>query len=112
MSRRLHLSGMSAERAAAIKEVYQPLHPHVYNLKVIWAKTRVWWAVMHHSLFMRPQESFLAPKFKQIVQYCQRKDATKEGLVALLEEAAGQNHFHVNDERQDPRLLVLLFIIQ
>ncbi|TNM90122.1 hypothetical protein fugu_004356 [Takifugu bimaculatus] len=66
VSRRLRLSGMSAERAAAIKQVYQPLHPHVYNLK----------------------ESFLAPKFKQIVQYCQRKDTTKEGLLALLEEAA------------------------
>lgn len=67
---------------------------------------------MHCSLSMCPQESFLAPKFKQIVQYCQRKDTTKEGLLALLEEAAGQKNFHVNDERQNPRLLVLLFIIQ
>lgn len=30
----MHLSVASAERAAAVKEVYQPLHPHVYNLKV------------------------------------------------------------------------------
>lgn len=67
---------------------------------------------MHRPLFTCPQESFLAPKFKQIVQYCQRKDATKEGLLALLEEAAGQKNFDVNDERQNPRLLVLLFIIQ
>lgn len=67
---------------------------------------------MHRSFFMCPQESFLAPKFKQIVKYCQRKDATKEGLLAFLEEAAGQNNFDVNDETQNPRLLVLLFIIQ
>lgn len=85
----------SAERAAAIKEVYQPLHPHVYNLKVFCAKTRFWSAVMHQSCFLCPQESFLAPKFKQIVQYCQRKDATKDGLLALLEEAAGQKCFDV-----------------
>lgn len=34
VDRRLRLSVMSAERAAAIKEVYQPLHPSVYHLKV------------------------------------------------------------------------------
>lgn len=26
---------MSAERAAAIKDIYQPLHTHVYHLKVL-----------------------------------------------------------------------------
>lgn len=92
MDRRLHLSVMSAERAAAIKEEYQPLHPHVYRLKVFCAKTSFWPAVMHRWLFIGPQESYLAPKFKQIVQYCQRKDATRDGLLALLEEAAGELH--------------------
>lgn len=39
VDRRLHLSVTSAERAAEIREVYQPLHPHVYHLKVFCAKT-------------------------------------------------------------------------
>lgn len=44
----------------------------------------------HRRVFVGPQESFLAPKFKQIVQYCQRKDATRDGLLAFLEEPAGR----------------------
>lgn len=35
--RRRRLDAISAERAAAIKEAYRPLHPHVYHLKVFTA---------------------------------------------------------------------------
>nr|XP_020446181.1 2-oxoglutarate and iron-dependent oxygenase domain-containing protein 2 [Monopterus albus] len=66
VDRRRRLSVTSAERAAAIKDIYQPLHPHVYHL----------------------QESYLAPKFKQIVKYCQSSDTSEEGLLGLLEEEA------------------------
>ncbi|KAI3372235.1 hypothetical protein L3Q82_022750, partial [Scortum barcoo] len=66
VERRRRLCVTSAERAAAIKDMYQPLHPHVYHL----------------------QESYLAPKFKQIVEYCRSRDPTEEGLSELLEEEA------------------------
>lgn len=66
VDRRRRLGVTSAERAAAIKDVYQPLHPHVYHL----------------------QESYLAPKFKQIVEYCRGSDISEEGLGDLLEEEA------------------------
>ncbi|KAF3696188.1 2-oxoglutarate and iron-dependent oxygenase domain-containing protein 2 [Channa argus] len=64
VDRRRRLSVMSAERAATVKDIYKPLHPHVYHL----------------------QETYLAPKFKQIVKYCQSSNATKEGVLTLLEE--------------------------
>ncbi|XP_045890287.1 2-oxoglutarate and iron-dependent oxygenase domain-containing protein 2 [Micropterus dolomieu] len=66
VDRRRRLDVTSAERAAAIKEAYKPLHPHVYHL----------------------QESYLAPKFKQIVAYCRSRDSSEEGLAGLLEEEA------------------------
>ncbi|XP_051278045.1 2-oxoglutarate and iron-dependent oxygenase domain-containing protein 2 isoform X2 [Dicentrarchus labrax] len=66
VDRRRRLGVASAERAAAIKDVYHPLHPHVYRL----------------------QESYLAPKFKQIVEYCRSPGASEEGLSDLLEEEA------------------------
>ncbi|XP_026198704.1 2-oxoglutarate and iron-dependent oxygenase domain-containing protein 2 isoform X2 [Anabas testudineus] len=66
LERRRHLCAMSAERAAAIKDIYQPLHTHVYHLK----------------------ETYLAPKFKEIVEYCQSSSASTEGLLDLLEEEA------------------------
>lgn len=66
LDRRRRLSVTSAERAAAIKDMYRPLHPHVYHL----------------------QESYLSPKFKQIVEYCLSGDTTKERLFDLLEEEA------------------------
>lgn len=66
VDRRKHLGETSAERTAAIKGVYQPLFPHVYHL----------------------QESFLAPKLKQIVKYCKGSNASKEGLLELLDEVA------------------------
>lgn len=62
VDRRKCLSLASAERAAAIRKIYQPLHPHVYHL----------------------QESFLAPKFKDIVEYCKGSMADKDGLLKLL----------------------------
>lgn len=37
VDRRRRLDAISAERAAAIKEAYRPLHPHVYHLKVFTA---------------------------------------------------------------------------
>ncbi|XP_074493144.1 2-oxoglutarate and iron-dependent oxygenase domain-containing protein 2 isoform X1 [Sebastes fasciatus] len=71
VDRRRRLGVTSAERAAAIKDMYQPLHPHVYHL----------------------QESYLAPKFKQIVAYCRSGDISDEGLRDLLEEEAGELSF-------------------
>ncbi|KAG8011608.1 2-oxoglutarate and iron-dependent oxygenase domain-containing protein 2 [Nibea albiflora] len=66
VDRRRHLGVMSAERAIAIKHTYQPLHPHVYHL----------------------QESYLSPKFKLIVEYCENRNTSEEGLLDLLEEEA------------------------
>ncbi|KAG7222159.1 hypothetical protein INR49_016731 [Caranx melampygus] len=66
VDRRRRLSVASTERAAAIKDTYQPLHPHVYHL----------------------QESYFTPKFKQIVEYCRSSDASEQGLLDWLEEAA------------------------
>lgn len=66
VTRRRRLGVTSAERAAVIKDTYQPLHPHVYHL----------------------QESYLAPKFKQMVEYCRSSGASAEGLLDLLEEEA------------------------
>uniref|UniRef100_A0A3B3ZPP9 Fe2OG dioxygenase domain-containing protein n=1 Tax=Periophthalmus magnuspinnatus TaxID=409849 RepID=A0A3B3ZPP9_9GOBI len=68
VDRRKSLGVTSAERAAAIKDIYQPLHPHVYYL----------------------QESFLAQKFKHIVEYCRGTNASQEGLLELLDEVPGQ----------------------
>ncbi|XP_068167128.1 2-oxoglutarate and iron-dependent oxygenase domain-containing protein 2 isoform X2 [Antennarius striatus] len=67
VGRRQCLGVTSAERAAAIKEEYQPLHPHVYQL----------------------QESYLAPKFLQMVESCGSKDSS-EGLTDLIEEEAAR----------------------
>lgn len=39
VDRRRRLGVTSAERVAAIKDVYQPLHPHVYRLQVFSAST-------------------------------------------------------------------------
>ncbi|KAA8592091.1 hypothetical protein FQN60_017546 [Etheostoma spectabile] len=66
VDRRRRLGVTSAERAAAIKDTYRPLHPHVYHL----------------------QESYLAPKFKQIVEYCRSSDISEEGLRDLLQKEA------------------------
>ncbi|KAM9858856.1 2-oxoglutarate and iron-dependent oxygenase domain-containing protein 2 [Aulostomus maculatus] len=66
VERRRCLALTSAERAAVIKGVYQPLHPHIYHL----------------------QESYLAPKFRQVVDYCRSSSASDEGLSDLLEEEA------------------------
>ncbi|XP_012704926.2 2-oxoglutarate and iron-dependent oxygenase domain-containing protein 2 isoform X1 [Fundulus heteroclitus] len=64
VDRRRRICETSAERTAAIKQTYRPLHPHVYRL----------------------QESYLAPKLQQIVEYCRSSGACKEGLVELLED--------------------------
>lgn len=72
VDRRRRLSVTSAERAAAIKDMYQPLHPHVYYL----------------------QESYLSTKLKQIVEYCRSSDATEDGLLDLLEEEAAPRVYH------------------
>ncbi|XP_072299267.1 2-oxoglutarate and iron-dependent oxygenase domain-containing protein 2 isoform X2 [Eucyclogobius newberryi] len=68
VDRRKCLGVRSAERVAAIRDTYQPLHPHVYHLK----------------------ESFFAPRFKHIVEYCRGTNASEEGLLELLEEVPGQ----------------------
>ncbi|XP_027889107.1 2-oxoglutarate and iron-dependent oxygenase domain-containing protein 2 isoform X2 [Xiphophorus couchianus] len=64
VDRRRHTCETSAERTAAIKNTYEPLHPHVYHL----------------------QESYLAPELKQLVAYCSSSDACEEGLSELLED--------------------------
>ncbi|XP_016322465.1 2-oxoglutarate and iron-dependent oxygenase domain-containing protein 2-like, partial [Sinocyclocheilus anshuiensis] len=61
----------SAERAATIREIYAPLHQHVYHL----------------------QESFLAPEFLQLVKYCTSNDATMEGLMKLIQTEAAPRVF-------------------
>ncbi|XP_029960785.1 2-oxoglutarate and iron-dependent oxygenase domain-containing protein 2 [Salarias fasciatus] len=66
VDRRRRLGVSSAERAAAIKDTYRPLHPHVYRL----------------------QDSFLAPRLKQMVEYCRSSSATEDGLLEMLEEEA------------------------
>ncbi|XP_028270263.1 2-oxoglutarate and iron-dependent oxygenase domain-containing protein 2 [Parambassis ranga] len=66
VDRRKRLGVTSAERAAVIKDTYQPLHPHVYHL----------------------QESYLAPELKQIIKYCRGANTSEESLLDLLEEAA------------------------
>ncbi|KTG43040.1 hypothetical protein cypCar_00023042 [Cyprinus carpio] len=66
IERRQHYALKSAERAATIKEIYTPLHQHVYYL----------------------QESFLDPEFLQLVKYCTSTDATMEGLMNLIQTEA------------------------
>ncbi|XP_062399138.1 2-oxoglutarate and iron-dependent oxygenase domain-containing protein 2 isoform X2 [Sardina pilchardus] len=74
--RRKSLSVQSAERAEHIKKHYTPLHPHVYHL----------------------QEAYLAPEFINLVQYSLSKDATKEGLLKLINsEAEELEHFEKSD---------------
>lgn len=68
VDRRRHICETSAERTVAIKNMYKPLHPNVYHL----------------------QESYLAPELMQIVEYCRRSNADKEGLVELLEDVGAQ----------------------
>lgn len=50
------------ERKEKISAGYKPLHPQLYTL----------------------QESYLAPEFLKIVEYCQSNDATEEGLARRL----------------------------
>ncbi|XP_014874869.1 2-oxoglutarate and iron-dependent oxygenase domain-containing protein 2 [Poecilia latipinna] len=64
VDRRRRICETSAERTAAIKNTYEPLRPHVYHL----------------------QDSYLAPKLKQLVAYCSSSDACEEGLTELLED--------------------------
>ncbi|KAM6965344.1 2-oxoglutarate and iron-dependent oxygenase domain-containing protein 2 [Aplochiton taeniatus] len=66
VERRKCLGGKSAQRAAAIRDTYHPLHPHVYHL----------------------QEFYLAPEFKILVDYCRSNDASQEGLFRLIQEDA------------------------
>ncbi|XP_055055197.2 2-oxoglutarate and iron-dependent oxygenase domain-containing protein 2 isoform X2 [Misgurnus anguillicaudatus] len=68
IARRQNHELKSAERTAAIKEIYKPLHQHVYNL----------------------QESFLAPEFLQMVKYCSSSEATVDGLIKLIQKEAAQ----------------------
>ncbi|XP_043963906.1 2-oxoglutarate and iron-dependent oxygenase domain-containing protein 2 isoform X1 [Gambusia affinis] len=73
VDRRRHTCETSAERTAAIKNTYQPLHPHVYHL----------------------QESYLAPKLKQLVAYCSSSDACEEGLTELLEDVGASRVYRL-----------------
>ncbi|KAJ8379297.1 hypothetical protein SKAU_G00000750 [Synaphobranchus kaupii] len=62
VERRRQLCVKSAERAALIKEVYEPLHKELYYL----------------------QESYLAPEFLKIVNYCGSDGASEQGLLELI----------------------------
>ncbi|XP_057688093.1 2-oxoglutarate and iron-dependent oxygenase domain-containing protein 2 isoform X2 [Corythoichthys intestinalis] len=64
VDRRMSLSLTSADRTAVIKNTYRPLHPHVYNL----------------------QDTFLAPEFKHMVNYCQSHNVTIQNLSGMLVE--------------------------
>ncbi|XP_077377056.1 2-oxoglutarate and iron-dependent oxygenase domain-containing protein 2 isoform X1 [Festucalex cinctus] len=64
VDRRMCLAVTSVNRAAVIKKTYRPLHPHVYQL----------------------QETFLAPEFKHIVEYCRSQKVTLKSLSDLLEK--------------------------
>ncbi|XP_005989018.1 2-oxoglutarate and iron-dependent oxygenase domain-containing protein 2 isoform X2 [Latimeria chalumnae] len=63
LQRRQLLDQHSMERKAIISETYEPIHPHVYML----------------------QESFLAPKFVEVVNYCQSEDADLKGLLDRID---------------------------
>ncbi|XP_029367427.1 2-oxoglutarate and iron-dependent oxygenase domain-containing protein 2 isoform X2 [Echeneis naucrates] len=73
VERRQRLSVTSAERAAVIRDMYRPLHPHIYHLK----------------------ESFLDPRFTQVVEYCRSSSATEQGLSNLLEEQPAPRVFRL-----------------
>lgn len=64
--RRKNLGTDSLKRRKEVASRYKPLHGHLYTL----------------------QESFLSSEFKQLVQYAQSEDATKEELVKKLSQAA------------------------
>lgn len=66
VERRQRLDVTSAERTAAVRQVYRPLHPHLYRLK----------------------ESFLAPQFRQLVDFCRGSEVSEEALKTLMEEEA------------------------
>ncbi|XP_030227434.1 2-oxoglutarate and iron-dependent oxygenase domain-containing protein 2 [Gadus morhua] len=73
VERRQSLNIESAERTAAIQQVYRPLHPHIYHL----------------------QESFLAPEFLQIVAYCRSSGANQQGLLGMLQSEAAPRVFRL-----------------
>ncbi|XP_064209518.1 2-oxoglutarate and iron-dependent oxygenase domain-containing protein 2 [Anguilla rostrata] len=62
VERRRQLCVKSAERAATIKELYKPLHKELYFL----------------------QESYLAPEFLKIVNYCRSDGASEQGLLEFV----------------------------
>ncbi|WAR03661.1 OGFD2-like protein [Mya arenaria] len=64
ISRRKNLFSDSLERKSLIQQQYHNLHPHIFTLK----------------------ESFLAPQFLQLVNYCRQEDATFEGVFHLINE--------------------------
>ncbi|KAJ8385960.1 hypothetical protein AAFF_G00177810 [Aldrovandia affinis] len=69
VERRRQLGLKSAERSRLIKEAYKPLHKQLYFL----------------------QESYLAPEFLHIVNYCRSDEASEEGLLdCILPSAAKQ----------------------
>ncbi|XP_053374927.1 2-oxoglutarate and iron-dependent oxygenase domain-containing protein 2-like [Mercenaria mercenaria] len=64
VARRKRLGLYSLERQRVIKQSYTPIHPEIYTLK----------------------ESFLSPKFLDLVQYCKDTDATFEGVFDYMQE--------------------------
>ncbi|KAG9354892.1 hypothetical protein JZ751_001605 [Albula glossodonta] len=68
VERRRQLGVNSFGRAVRIKEVYKPLHKEVYFL----------------------QESYLAPEFLQIVNYCRSDEASEEGLLGFVHPLAAK----------------------
>nr|AAI28873.1 Zgc:158437 [Danio rerio] len=69
----------STERAAVIKEIYTPLHQHVYHL----------------------QESFLAPELLEMVKYCASSEANVEGLLKLIQTEAAPRVFRFQVFRKE-----------
>nr|XP_032802846.1 2-oxoglutarate and iron-dependent oxygenase domain-containing protein 2 isoform X2 [Petromyzon marinus] len=64
IKRRKSLGKNYLESKRTIRQLYKPLHPHVYKL----------------------QPSFLAPEFRELVEYCKSYDACFDGILQRVEE--------------------------
>ncbi|XP_074061585.1 2-oxoglutarate and iron-dependent oxygenase domain-containing protein 2 [Macrotis lagotis] len=72
VQRRKQLVQQASERKAIIAQHYHPVQPQVYGL----------------------QESFLAPEFLAVVQYCATPGADLSGLFQLIETLSGKKRIY------------------
>ncbi|CAN0371681.1 unnamed protein product [Lampetra planeri] len=64
IKRRKSLGKNYLESKRTIRQLYKPLHPHIYKL----------------------QPSFLAPEFRELVEYCKSNDACFDGILQRVQE--------------------------